>query len=374
MKKNYLFTAFVLLFINTKSSAQCTITLTSGFGTDNQTVCINSPIIPIIYTTGGTATGASVVGLPSGVTASYSGNTFTISGTPTVSGTFNYVVNVTGPGCGPTMSGSITVLTNFIYLTSGAGTNVQTVTVNTPITTITYGTVTATGANFNGLPPGVTGNWKTDVATISGIPSATGVYNYTVTLTGGCGGSPVTANGSITVNFPLPVTLVSFNGKLNSDKTVTLQWKVEDQQDILQYIVEESSDASVFNQSGAVTAGNSSSQNYSFIDRQVATGKNYYRLKIVELSGKITYSKIILVNLKAGIIVTLYPNPVTNKLTIQQFGTILCKTAVLYDGLGKIVQQIKLNNLEQTVTMETYSAGVYFMKLEDGTVYKIVNQ
>jgi hypothetical protein len=39
--------------------------------------------------------------LPTGVTGNYSGGNITISGTPTVSGTFNYTVTLTG-GCGST--------------------------------------------------------------------------------------------------------------------------------------------------------------------------------------------------------------------------------------------------------------------------------
>jgi hypothetical protein len=89
-----------------------------------------------------------------------------------------------------------------ITLSSAPGTDAQTVCVNTPITNITYNTTGATGATFSGLPAGVTGNWLANVATISGTPTASGTFNYAVTLTGGgCG--VVTATGSIIVN-PIP--------------------------------------------------------------------------------------------------------------------------------------------------------------------------
>ena len=269
---------------------------------------------------------------------------------------------------------TVTINVNTINLTSAPGTNAQVVSALTPITPITYGTAITTGATFSGLPAGVSGNWAANVATVNGTPTALGFYNYTITLTGGCAGPPVTANGTINVTPALPVSLTSFTGKLNSDKTVTLQWKVEVQQDIVQYIVEESSDGSVFNQLGVVAAGTGTAQTYSYIDGQVASGKNYYRLKIVELSGKITYSNIVLINLKAGITVMLYPNPVTGQLTIQQFGSIQNKTAVLSDGNGKTLQQIKLTNLLQQVNMESYPSGVYILKMEDGTVLKVVKQ
>jgi hypothetical protein len=182
------------------------ITLTSAAGTDAQTVCINTPIVNITYSTV-SATGATFSGLPAGVTGNWAANVVTISGTPTssVGSPFSYTVTLTG-GCGPTTTanGTITVTpNNTITLTSAAGTNAQTVCINTPITPITYSTTGATGATFSGLPAGVTGNWAANVVTISGTPTSTvgSPFSYTVTLTGGCG--TITATGTITVN-PIP--------------------------------------------------------------------------------------------------------------------------------------------------------------------------
>jgi hypothetical protein len=90
-------------------TANATITLTSAGGTDAQTLCINSLLTNITYTIGGSGTSASVTGLPSGVNGNYSAGVFTISGTPTQSGIFNYTVNTTGPCATPTANGTITV-------------------------------------------------------------------------------------------------------------------------------------------------------------------------------------------------------------------------------------------------------------------------
>ncbi len=129
-----------------------TLSLTSAVGTNAQTVCINSAITNITYATTG-ATGATVTGLPAGVTGNWAANVVTISGTPMVSGPFNYTVTLTG-GCGTvTANGTITVTpVNTITLTSGAGTNNQTVCINSAITNITYATTGATGATVTGLP------------------------------------------------------------------------------------------------------------------------------------------------------------------------------------------------------------------------------
>ncbi|WP_423179950.1 hypothetical protein, partial [Stenotrophomonas sp. CASM110] len=72
-----------------------TVTLISPLGTDAQTVCINTAIIPVSYATTG-ATAVYFTGLPSGVTANWVNNTATISGTPSEPGNFTYAVHLQG--------------------------------------------------------------------------------------------------------------------------------------------------------------------------------------------------------------------------------------------------------------------------------------
>ncbi|MCE5348063.1 MAG: HYR domain-containing protein [Bacteroidales bacterium] len=190
-----------------------TIALSSGAGTNNQTLCINTAMPSITFTTTG-ATGATVTGLPSGVTGSWAGNVVTISGTPTASGSFPYTATLTG-GCGTvTSTGIITVMPdNTIALSSGAGTNNQTFCINTAMTSITFTTTGATGATVTGLPSGVSGSWAGNVVTISGTPTTSGSFPYTVTLTGGCG--TVTSSGIITVTSDNTITLSSGAGTNN---------------------------------------------------------------------------------------------------------------------------------------------------------------
>jgi len=175
-----------------------TIILTSPAGSNAQTVCVSNPILNIIYTTTG-ATGVTFSGLPAGVSGSWSSNTVTISGTPTITGAYTYSITLTG-GCGTmSASGTINVVTNnTIALSSAPGTDVQTLCINTALTAVTYNTGGATGAVISGLPAGVTGNWGSNAVTISGTPTVTGTFVYTIALTGGCG--TISATGSITVN------------------------------------------------------------------------------------------------------------------------------------------------------------------------------
>ncbi len=165
--------------------------------TGNTTICSGgSTTLTVAGGTKGTGAVTEWFTGSCGGTSAGTGDAITVSPT----GTTIYYVRYAGT-CNTTTCGMVTVniaQTNTIQLTSATGTNAQTGCVNTPITTITYATTGATGATISNLPAGVTGNWLANVVTISGSPSASGTFNYTVLLTGGCGN--VSENGSITVN------------------------------------------------------------------------------------------------------------------------------------------------------------------------------
>ncbi|WP_452227818.1 HYR-like domain-containing protein [Lacinutrix sp. MEBiC02404] len=85
------------------------IRLTTPVGTDNQIVCQNAPITDITYDIGGGLTPPSISGLPAGLTTTFDGLEFVITGTPTQVGTFNYTLQTTSSCDVKTATGIITV-------------------------------------------------------------------------------------------------------------------------------------------------------------------------------------------------------------------------------------------------------------------------
>ena len=164
------------------------IALISGSATSS--VCVNTPLSDVRYSVGGSATGAVLSGvLPAGVNGSFSSGVFTISGTPTVAGTFNYTVTTNGSPCGnPFVSGTITVEgVGTISLAGGNAT--PTVCINNQLGTITYaigGNATGASITAGSLPPGVSGSYNSTnrLFTISGTPTASGSYPFTVSSNG----------------------------------------------------------------------------------------------------------------------------------------------------------------------------------------------
>ena len=117
--------------------------------------------------------------------------------TPSISSTTNYYVSTTSGTC---TSASRTAITATVTAaaTAGAASSTPTLCVNSALTNITHTTTVATGiGTATGLPAGVTAAWASNTITISGTPTASGTFNYTIPLTGGS--CVVNATGTITV-------------------------------------------------------------------------------------------------------------------------------------------------------------------------------
>ena len=139
----------------------------------------------------------SATGLPAGLTISTSG---TISGTPSVTGTFSYIVTVKDKnGNAGTLNCSVTVggppAASCVEITAKQWTAI------TPVTLV--GTGGAGGPytfSTTGLPAGLT---MSTSGTISGTPTVNGTFSYTVTVKDR-NGNTGTFNCTVTVAPPAP--------------------------------------------------------------------------------------------------------------------------------------------------------------------------
>ena len=64
--------------------------------------------------------------------------------------------------------------------------------------------------------------------------------------------------------------------------------------------------------------------------------------------------------------VSLYPNPVKNKLTLKNNGNIKLTNAVIVDVRGAVIQNIILDNMPpvKDIYLSHYTSGVYFINIE----------
>ena len=190
-------------------SAATAVTVTSpptaGTLSGTQALCVAGTT-----TFASTVSGGSWSSSAAGV-ATINASTGLVTGVAAGTATMTYTITGTGGCANATATRTVTVTpSNTIALGSATGTNAQTLTLGAAITNITYSTTGATGATFSGLPAGVTGTWASNTATISGTPSASGTFNYTVTMTGGCTGGTNTATGTSPQRASaMPITALS---------------------------------------------------------------------------------------------------------------------------------------------------------------------
>jgi hypothetical protein len=211
------------------------LALTSAISTDNQTVSTfeNESITDIVYTWGSIANTASISWTgtadtntpPVGITVNTdaTAKTVIISGTPTVVGIYSYSITGTnGTISTSALTGILTVVNTpipLINLTSLAGTNIQKVTAGITITNVQYtwgGSATDaqilwTGTASSATPPDgivVTKDASNKKVDISGIPTTTGTYGWSITSNDGTLTSSA-LTGTFTVVPPPTITLTS---------------------------------------------------------------------------------------------------------------------------------------------------------------------
>ncbi len=129
--------------------------------------------------------------------------------------------------------------------------------------------------------------------------AAAGSFVYTVKDAGS--GSCIQDAFNITVNDPLPISLISFTASLNTDK-VLVDWSTAQEQNNKYFTVERSEDGIHFNMLGKINGTGTSylSKDYRYTDYSPAQGINYYRLSQTDYDGHVTYFDTRIINYKPG--------------------------------------------------------------------------
>lgn len=179
----------------------------------------------------------------------------------------------------------------------------------------------------------------------------------------------------------LPVSLISFDTKLQTNGQVALNWSTASESNNDHFIVEKSTDGIAFITIAQVASKNSDSNarlNYNQIDVAPSNGINYYRLTQVNLNGtsKVLGVKSQQVNIKTANSI-LYPNPLQdNKFNLNLANQQDGQVAVGITNLsGKSVYQGNVNVASGTATVNIATqlvSGLYLVNIEGQTFRLIV--
>jgi len=115
----------------------------------------------------------------------------------------------------------------------------------------------------------------------------------------------------------LPLNLLNFSVD-RSNSGINLAWKTADEINVKNFVVERSSDGRNFVTAYTKNAVGSGSNNYSLIDVNPNSGRNYYRLKMQDQDGKYKYSMVAYIDWRTNRqSILLYPNPAFNNMKVE---------------------------------------------------------
>ncbi len=114
-------------------------------------------------------------------------------------------------------------------------------------------------------------------------------------------------------SFILPVRWLSFTANAK-DQNAVLSWIVAEEKNVASYTIEKSTDGVVYFPLGnvSVSQNNINYNQYSFTDYAPQKSKNYYRIKLNDLNGSSTYSKVQTLDFGQQNKVVITPNPIIN--------------------------------------------------------------
>lgn len=289
--------------------------------------------------------------------------------------TASFTVTIQNPAAYAVSIDKITdqVPVGFVYQGLSTGSGVTTTNSTSYPSTSATGTISFEGGVASGstasyvVPAG--GNL---VLKYTAVAPLSVTANLTTTAAGFIGTTQFgSAQNTVSVSTTLPVNIQSFNGDFVNDG-VKLRWTTSSEIGSSYFEVQRSVDGSGFSKIGIVNAsGNSSlSKSYSFVDTSVLAGKNYYRLKMVDINGDIKYSNII--SLKQGDNASFFEalaNPFHDKLQmkikLRQKQDVQIK---LFDGKGVAVVQQTFHgeagvNLIELSNIGGLPKGIYFLEV-----------
>jgi hypothetical protein len=176
----------------------------------------------------------------------------------------------------------------------------------------------------------------------------------------------------------LPVVVTDIKASLK-DKGVKVEWTSHTETNIDRYEIERSEDAINFVKQRVVVAkgNNATIQLYEWIDQTPVTGTNFYRIKIIEKSGEVTYTGVVKVDIaKTAGSITVYPNPVRgNTFSVNVKNMEKGRySIILYNNAGQIVFNDVINhdgrNTPYPVTTKITSKAIYRLHVSNGNIDK----
>lgn len=180
----------------------------------------------------------------------------------------------------------------------------------------------------------------------------------------------------------LPVELASFTSSVNAN-SVSLQWSTAYEKNNSHFDIERKTQEGSWDKKGSVQGNGTSGEphSYSFNDKDIKSGKYFYRLKQVDYNGNFKYyvlsNEVVVGAPEKYFLSQNYPNPFNPATVISYHLPVAGFTDIkVYDITGKEVMTL-VSEVQQagyynvTFNAAGLTSGIYFYKIQSGNFSQV---
>ncbi len=205
----------------------------------------------------------------------------------------------------------------------------------------------------------------------------TSISRFVINLSGNSDVAFVAYNNkTFNITNILPVKLSLFSVETKNTNAL-LQWHTENEINAGFFTVERSQSQSNFIAIGKLNAAGNTTEKraYTFTDNHPQNGINYYRLKITDKNGDITYSNNIAATFsQEKLAIQAYPNPSKGIFTIAHPALRTQQQLSVFSGAGIKVfeKKIMVGTASTTIQLDNLPKGIYYLQYQEGETKKTI--
>lgn len=174
------------------------------------------------------------------------------------------------------------------------------------------------------------------------------------------------------VTLPAAVNLIA----VKSGNTAILNWTVSAERNLKSYTLQRSGNGTQYTDVVSYTADGRTA--YNKVDAQPLGGINYYRVRIENVDGSISYSDVKMVRFDAKGVVTVFPNPATDNVNIQLpdnwQGHPARIDVIALSGQVLITKSLNAANQVEAIRIDHLPAGIYHLRIAGNNKETIVKK
>lgn len=202
--------------------------------------------------------------------------------------------------------------------------------------------------------------WSDNSTADSLVAADTGSYAVKVTFVDGC---TVSDTIHLALRTALSISLINFEAYVQNCQA-NLNWKVANAVNFKQFVVERSVDGRSFTDIANIPYSKNNGD-YAYTDKAINIGTSYYRLRLMDVDGSYSYSKVMSVKSDcSNQAIAVYPTVTKDVVTVDLPSGYEGAQLEVYNNAGQLVQTIgNISEGKQQIRFGGLAQGQYLLKL-----------